>query len=380
MKARLIEWAEINSGSHNTAGLLQMASILTSALQDLGADVHLVPLPDADAPAVRARMRPEAPVKVLLSGHFDTVYGESSEFQTCSETEPDVIHGPGVADMKGGLVVMLEALRILEQSEARGGLGWEVLLTPDEEVGSTASTPLLREAGAQHHVGIVFESALPDGSLIGSRKGVGSVRVTVEGQAAHAGRDFHVGRNAIVGLADFITAAHALNHDLPDVIVNTGSVAGGGTINVVPDRAVAEFNIRAVRAQDAEKVLQRMRDAADAIGRTHALKIDVSGNFARPPMEETAAVRALLEAWCAGAAQLGTQLEYQHSGGGSDGNILASVGLPCIDGAGVEGGELHSCREWMRVSSLPRRARIAALFLLRLATGAIKVPATRPSG
>ena len=374
MKDRLVEWANINSGSHNSAGLLEMASQLNHALRDLQAEVKLVPLPDADAPAVVAAVRTGAPVRVLLSGHFDTVYGENDPFQSCQEPEPDILRGPGVADMKGGLVVMLEALRALESHADAQNIGWDVILTPDEETGSLASAPLLREAAARNHIGIVFEPALPDGSIIGTRKGVGAVRVTAHGRAAHAGRDFAQGRNAIVALAHFISAVNLLNHALKDVVVNAGKVSGGGAVNMVAEHAAAVFNVRAFRATDGEELLRRMRDTAEAVSRANEVRIEVSGSFFRPPMEGTPAATKLASVWCDVARSLGVAIAAGHSGGGSDGNILAGAGLPCIDGAGVEGGELHSDREWMRPSSLARRAKIAALFLLRLATGEIIVP------
>lgn len=372
MEAQLIRWADLNSGSHNTSGLLQMGSSIAQRLRELGAEVHLLPLPDADAPAVVARKRPQASRRVLLSGHFDTVYSEADRFQSCDRPEPDVIRGPGVADMKGGIVVMLEALRALEASDASSELGWEALLTPDEEVGSPASMPLLREAAKRSHLAIVFEPALSDGSIVSTRKGVGVVRVFARGRAAHAGRNPAEGRNAIVALAHFISAVNFLNHALSDVVVNAGSIKGGGAINIVPDRATAEFNIRALRAADGDEILRRMRDAAEAVGRANEVEFEITGGFTRRAMETTPESARLIEAWCEGAARLGFTIGAGHSGGGSDGNILAEAGLPCIDGAGVEGFELHSDREWMRASSLPRRAKVAAQFLLRLARGEIE--------
>lgn len=374
MEARLLEWANLNSGSSNSTGLHQMAERLLAACRELGAEPELVELPHAAAPAVRARKRTTAPVQVLLCGHFDTVYEGSHPFQWCTQLTDDTIGGPGVADMKGGLVVMFEAVRALEASPQAAGLGWEILLVPDEETGSEVSLPLLREAADRHHLGIVFEPALPSGAVVGSRKGVGTVRVTARGRAAHAGRDFASGRNAIVAIARMISAAHGLNAAIPDVVVNAGNVSGGGTVNIVPDHAMAEFNVRATREADGEELMRRLLDAAEAIGRALEVPLELEGGFTRRPMEASPAALALFEAWCAGARELGVELKVGHSGGASDGNTLVAAGLPCIDGAGVEGGELHSDREWMRLSSLARRARIAALFLLRLATGEIACP------
>jgi glutamate carboxypeptidase len=374
MEARLLDWANINSGSSNSTGLHQMADRLAAACRELGARVELVPLLGGAAPSVRARKHSDAPVQVLACGHFDTVYEANHPFQWCTQLADDTIGGPGVADMKGGLVVMLEALRALEASPHAGRLGWEALIVPDEETGSATSLPLLREAADRNHLGIVFEPALASGAVVGSRKGVGTVRVTARGRAAHAGRDFASGRSAIVAIARMISAAHGLNATIPDVVVNAGSVSGGGTVNIVPDHAVAEFNVRATREADGEELMRRLLDVADAIGRALEVPLELEGGFTRPPMEASPAALALFEAWCAGAHELGVEVKVGHSGGGSDGNTLVAAGLPCIDGAGVEGGELHSDREWMRLSSLPRRAKIAALFLLRLAAGEIVCP------
>lgn len=371
METRLIDWANVNSGSTNAAGLQRMAARLGDALRMLGAEVELVALAGVAAPMIRARRRTSAPVQVLLSGHFDTVYGETHPFQQCTRVDADTLRGPGVADMKGGLVVLLEALRAFEQTPAAERVGWEVVLTPDEETGSVASAQLLREAARGKHVGIVFEPAFSDGNLVGSRSGVGVVHVAAHGRAAHAGRDFASGRNAIVAVSHLIAAAHFLNGALPDVIVNAGAVEGGGTLNIVPERASAAFNIRAQRAGDGEETLRRLREAAAVISRATEVRLELEGGFQRPPLEESDASRHWLRAWCESASALGLELTWRHSGGGSDANLLAAAGLPCVDGAGVEGGELHSEREWVRLSSLARRAKIAALFLARLAAGEI---------
>jgi glutamate carboxypeptidase len=373
-EATLRLWAEINTGSANTAGLLRLASELAHELRALGAVTRLVPLAEAAAPAVHASIRPEAPLRVLLSGHFDTVYEEAHRFQTCDRPAPDVLRGPGVADMKGGLLVMLEALRALESSPDASGIGWDVLLTPDEETGSSASTPLLHELAPRAHLGLVFEPALPDGSIVAARMGVGTVRAVAKGRAAHAGRDFAHGRNAVVALAHLVSSAHFLNHAMQDVVVNAGSIRGGGAVNIVPDHAEAEFNLRARRPADGDELLRRLRDAAGAVARAEEVEFEITGGFSRPPLDPGRVSTEWIHAWLAGAAALGANIAAGHSGGGSDANILAAAGLPCIDGIGVEGGDLHSSREWMRPSSLPRRAKITALFLLRLASGEIVPP------
>jgi len=372
MLERLITWANTNSGSDNTEGLLTMGALIESAIAELGVPVDRIPIAPDGRFALRAVRRGRTGRSVLLNGHFDTVYGPAHPFQQCHPpTDDDRLRGPGVADMKGGIVILIEALRAFENSPAAPDIGWEVLLTPDEETGSVLSAPLLRESARHHDIGIVFEAALPDGSIVASRKGVGVVRVEAHGRAAHAGRDFAHGRNAIAALAEFVVAADHLNGQIPDIVVNAGAISGGGTLNIVPDHATAAFNLRADRADDGEETLRRLRAAATEIGRRREVTLTLEGGFSRLPMELTEAKRPWIDAWCACAARLGLRIGHGHTGGGSDANILTAAGLPCIDGAGVEGGELHSEREWMRPSSLARRARIAALFLHEFARGRI---------
>lgn len=373
MIERLLAWANHNSGSENTPGLIAMGEMIEAAIGEFGVEVRRLPIGDDGRFALCARKEVAGRTRVLLSGHFDTVYGPTDSFQTCETVADDRIRGPGVADMKGGIVLMLMALRALESSTEAKELGWEILLSPDEETGSLLSAPLLREAARQNDIGIVFEASLPDGSIVASRKGGGAFTAEARGVAAHAGRDFSAGRNAIVALSRFVSAADALNREIPDIVINTGSVAGGGAVNIVPDRAVAEFNIRADRAADGDEAVRRLHQLAHEVGGENEVQITVTGEFSRPPMEASPGKRKLLDAWCACGMATGVDFGYGHTGGGSDANILTAAGLACIDGAGVEGGELHSDREWMRPSSLPRRAKIAALFLHRLATGVIEI-------
>src|SRR5512145_607877 len=298
MEERLVEWANLNSGSHHRSGLERMAALLAARFSELGGAVETAPLEGAQGPLVHAVKRPEAPIQILLSGHFDTVYEPSNPFQECVRLDPERICGPGVADMKGGLVVMLEALRAFEQAPHASRVGWEVMLTPDEEVGSRASAPRLREAALRSHIGIVFEPAAMSGALIGSRNAIGHARVTARGRAAHAGRDFGLGRNAIVGLAEFVTQVHDLNRTMDGVLVNVGSISGGGVINIVPDRAEALLNLRARQTTDAEALLTRLEAIRVAVARSTEIELDCRAEFLRPPLTETTASRALLEAWC----------------------------------------------------------------------------------
>ena len=202
-------WANINSASDNLDGLGQMAAVLTDAFSPLGGQMKLVDLAPhqiidssgqvAQKPLGRALSiikRPDAPLRVFLGIHMDTVFGLDQPFQTTQRLDAGTLRGPGVADAKSGIVVMLTALEALERSDVADLIGWEILINPDEELGSPGSTPLLTQCAKRNHLGFIFEPTLADGSLASQRKGSGNFAIVVRGRAAHAGREFHVGRNA----------------------------------------------------------------------------------------------------------------------------------------------------------------------------------------
>lgn len=372
---QLMSWAAINSGSQNIPGLDRMRAALRVGFAVVnGATIEDVPLPGSRACALRVRQRPAAPVQILLSGHYDTVYGADHPFQTCEQLAADTLRGPGVADMKGGIVVMLAALREFERSPQASRVGWEVLLTPDEETGSVASRPILEAAAQRFQFALVFEPARENGDIVESRKGTGIFTVTCHGRAAHAGRAAADGRNAIVALAEFLIAANRLPAELPGVLLNIGSVSGGGAVNIVPDLARAEINVRISRAADAPRVLERLQACAAPINARDGFRLELTGQFNRLPMETSPVSDRLFHAWLQCAGDVGARaFSRTHVGGGSDGNLLAAAGLPCLDGLGAVGGHLHSAEEYIQRSSLSERARVAARFLSAIAAGTIVI-------
>ncbi len=363
------------------AGLETMRAQLAAEFGTLpGATVEHIALRDTPAKALRIRVRPEAPVRFLCSGHYDTVYGADHPFQTCSQPEPDILRGPGVADMKGGLVVMLAALRALESSPAAKNLGYEVLLTPDEETGSHGSAPVIAESAAGHRFALVFEPARANGDLVRSRMGTGVFTLTVHGRAAHAAQVPNDGRNAILALCELVPAVAALPAKLPGVLVNVGHITGGGAVNIVPDRAGAKLNVRITNRGDDRRVLAALDEIAAPVQAREGFRVDITGGFDRGPKVETPAETALFAAWQTCARAAGVNLDWQHVGGGSDGNLLSAAGLPNLDGLGPVGAHLHSDREQIRLSSLAERARIAASFLTKVAEQLIPLPdANHPS-
>jgi len=368
MAAQLTAWAEINSGSDHLAGLNRMRAALETAFAaHLPGTSEAIPLPGTSACALRLTVRPDAPIQVLLSGHYDTVYNVDHPFQRCERLSERVLRGPGVADMKGGLLQMLEALRAFEATPHAGQLGWEILLTPDEETGSAASFALLTAAAPRHQLALIFEPARANGNLVRMRMGTGIFRATCTGRAAHAGRDPSKGRNAIVALAEFLPSADALNREMTGVLLNIGSVRGGGTVNIVPDHAEAEINIRVARREDADRVVARLREIAAPINQREGYRLEITGQYNRPPKEVTPAEEAWFARWQECGHALGLKLDWEDVGGGSDGNLLAAAGLACIDGIGPIGDGLHSPSETVDLSSLVQRAQITALFLSKLA-------------
>lgn len=369
----LIKWCNQNSGSDHPAGLAAMLRLLRVEFDRLDR-TEAVSLAGTTAQALRLRVRPEAPVQLLCSGHYDTVYGAAHPFQQCTLLAPDKLRGPGTADMKGGLVVMLAALQAFEKTPHASRVGYEVLLGPDEETGSQSYAPLLEAAAKRHRLGLVFEPARANGDLVKSRKGTGIFTLTCHGRAAHAGRAPGEGRNAILALCDILPRAEALTRELPGVMVNVGSIQGGGAANIVPDRAEAVINARVTHAGDDATFLRRLHEICLPWHAREGYRIEIGGGFNRGPKEENAVETALFREWQRSGRELGLAFDWQHVGGGSDGNLLSAAGLPNLDGLGCVGDHLHSPEEFCSLPSLTARAQVAALFLHRVAAGEITLP------
>ncbi len=379
----LEEWANVNSGSNHGAGLARMAGILRAAFsqafpaatfEELSADAPGYNPPGAKA--LRFRLRPKAARQVFLCGHYDTVFAADDAFQKCRWLEDGTLNGPGVTDMKGGVVTMLAALQAFEQTPHAANIGWEVLLTPDEETGSHGTRAMFEEAAKRNHFGFVFEPARPSGDIIHSRKGTGGVIATCRGRAAHAAKIPNDGRNAILGLSAFLLASAKIPAELEGVLVNVGNVRGGSAAtNVVPDFAEAELDLRVTKMSDREPLFARLEALAREVSAAHEVKIELKAWLNRPPKENHPTEAALFPAFQRAAADVGIKpFNWVHGGGASDGNFLGAAGLPCFDGIGPEGDYLHSAREYCRVTTIAPRAQNVALFLHRIAAGEIKFP------
>jgi glutamate carboxypeptidase len=377
LRQLLVKWCNQNSGSDNPAGLAAMLELLHADFSKLpGAKVERVALVATTNKALRIKVRPAAPVQIFISGHYDTVYSATHPFQKCELIAADTLRGPGTSDMKGGLVVMLAALQAFEKTPHASKIGYEILLGPDEETGSQDTTFLLEETARRHRFGLVFEPARANGDLVKSRKGTGIFTLTCHGRAAHAGRAAAAGRNAILALCELLPQVAALGQDrtLPGLMVNIGSIKGGGAANIVPDLAEAVINARVTNAGDDVLFLKRLHDICAPIHAREGFRLEIGGGFNRTPKVESPFEVALFGNWQRCGAEFGLNLDWQHVGGGSDGNILAAAGLPNLDGLGCVGDNLHSPEEFCHLPSLTQRAQVAALFLHRVAAGEIALP------
>lgn len=329
------------------------------------------------APAMRLIVRPEAPIQVVLTGHYDTVFPKDSAFQTPEYLDADTVNGPGVADMKGGIIVMAEALKGFEMSPNASRVGYTVLLSPDEEIGSPGSAEALAKLGRAAHVGLTYEPALADGSLAGARKGSGNFTVVIRGRAAHAGREHSLGRNAINAAARFSVGLDALNGQRDGVTFNMAKIDGGGPVNIVPDLAIARFNIRMKQSDDVNWINQKLTRLIEDLNDTDGITAELSGGFTRPPKPMAPANLTVFNWVKSAGAALGQTIKWAPSGGVCEGNNLWASGCPNVDTLGVRGGDIHSDREYIKLSSLVERAQLSALILMKIASNEFDAEAVK---
>lgn len=379
-------WSRINSGSYHTQGLARMHKALWDNFHWLEGEMEAIDLPPLTAinshgeevaipmgQALRVCKHREAQLQVLLSGHMDTVFAADHPFQEPRYLDENTLNGPGVADLKGGLVVMLKALEALERSEWAGKLGWEVVINPDEEIGSQSSDFLFKEAATRCRLGLLYEPALADGTLAGARKGSGNFTFVVRGVAAHAGREFEKGRNAIVAAGQLAVLLDACNGKREGVTLNIGKIEGGGPLNQVPDLAILRMNIRLPATEDRSWVLGQMDAAMEAVSAKEGISIHRHGTFTRAPKPMSPENQRIFALVKETGALLDLDIAWRATGGCCDGNNCWAYGLPNVDTLGVRGGAIHTSEEFLCIDSLVERSQLSALLLMRLASGEIIV-------
>ncbi|WP_066718102.1 hydrolase [Sphingomonas pituitosa] len=378
MLERTIQWAAINSGTRNLAGLAAMAATLADAFSVLPGTLDLVEPDPVETvtpagtvePLAHGRhllltTRPEAPVQLLFTGHMDTVFGADHPFQAISWREDGCLNAPGAADMKGGLALLLAALEAAEASPLAAHFGYTVLINSDEETGSLSSQALIARAARGKAAALTYEPALPDGTLAGARGGTGNFSLVVHGRSAHAGRNPEEGRNALVATAAL--AVMLADAKAPGLSVNPARIDGGGPNNVVPDLAVLRVNFRPGDAA-ATALAQAALDTAIArVSAEHEVEIALHGSFNRPPKPIDPAAARLFDLVHGAGADLDIPIAWKATGGVCDGNNIAACGVPVVDTMGARGGAIHSTEEFLVPDSLPERAALSVLTILRLA-------------
>lgn len=375
MRADLAAHVAIPTGHNHAPGLDAYRDIVARRLTALGARTELVPgLPRPEwitpgppmgnpPPTLIARRIIPGKPALLLSGHLDTVFHPNGPFKAMvTDERKRTAIGPGVVDMKGGVLIAMVALESLRDAGIE--VSWTFVLSSDEETGSFCSLPTLESLARDHDFGLVVEPALEGGGLAIARKGSAQFAVEATGKSAHAGRDFDKGVSAVYALAHTLTSLQTLSDPEQGITVNVGPLEGGVATNIVPDRARAWGNIRypddkCHRDLNRELTLMERSGADPPTVKIHRV-------FNRPAKPLTPAVKAMAEAYRTLATGLGQEVTFAATGGVCDGNILQSAGLPTLDSLGVRGGGLHTHAEWIDLASLVERSQLLASFMARL--------------
>jgi glutamate carboxypeptidase len=361
--AALEEMVNVDCGSYSPDGVNAIADLCERRFRDHGWEVERRPHDGSPrlGDLVIGRLRGAGGPNVLLVGHMDTVFDDGTVAERPFRIEGDHGHGPGVSDMKAGLLAGFFATQVLQDVgfDAFGTITY--VCNPDEEIGSPFSGPVIRELAPQHDAALVLEGARANGDIVSSRKGITDITITIEGRAAHAGVEPEKGRNAILQAAHTILALQGLNDRWPGVTCNVGVVSGGTRSNVVAERCELNVDLRSpeeATLEEAEAEIRRI--CADPVVPNVRIFVDEHGWHR--PMEKGEGARRLVDIAVGAASELGFELRDASTGGASDANTTSSAGTPTIDGLGPVGGDDHGPGEWVDLTTVvPRIALLAAI-------------------
>jgi glutamate carboxypeptidase len=376
---RDLEWAvNTDCGSYTPAGVNQIGRWVAAFLAGIGASIETRPDPAGklgDTVVATFDGTPGAP-RVLLIGHMDTVFDPGTAAARPFRIADGVATGPGVTDMKSGLLAGLYALKALVEDRGPGSLGevgalpFERLVfvaNPDEEIGSPTSTPHIREIAPEMDVTLVLECARANGDIVSARKGILDLRIAVTGRAAHAGVEPEKGRSAILEAARIVRDLHALNGRWPGVTVNVGVIGGGTRPNVVAERCTLEVDVRGTSRDSLEAAEAEIRRVAEST-EVPDTSIDFEEMARWWPMEKLARSGRLVAHARGVAEELGFGVDDASTGGASDANTTSGMGIPSLDGLGPIGGNDHSPAEYLVVDSIVPRTTLLAGLLLAIAS------------
>jgi glutamate carboxypeptidase len=360
----------VDCGTHNKAGVDHVGEWIGARCAAWDWGVERIPLAE-HGDCWLARLQGDGAGRILLMGHLDTVYPDGTAVARPMRFEGSRIIGPGVCDMKGGLLVGMYALRALQTANFRDFAEIAFFFNSDEEIGSPGSRPIYKPIVLGMDSALVLEAARANGDIVSARKGSGEFTLHVTGKAAHAGVEPEKGANAVLELAHQILALYKLNGLVPGVTVNPDVIGGGTKSNVIPAEAWVSVDVRAIDPEGAQAITRALTDLSSPT--IPGTRVEVSGHISYPPMAATPAVRFLAELARDSARELGFDINDVATGGASDANVVASLGVPVLDGLGPIGGLDHSPDEYIEAESFaPRAAMLAGLIQRILSEGNLK--------
>jgi glutamate carboxypeptidase len=378
--ADLERLVNIDCGSYTPSGVEEVATFVAGFLEAMGAEVVRHADPEGRlGPTIVGTVRGPAGAgpRLLLIGHMDTVFDPGTAAERPFRVENGTAYGPGVTDMKSGLLAGLYGLRAIVELTRTAGLPFEEIAfvaNPDEEIGSPSSTPHIRALAPRMDASFVLECARANGDIVSSRKGILDLVLTVHGRAAHAGVEPEKGRSAILEASRLIRDLHALNGRWPGVTVNVGVIRGGSRPNVVPERCILEVDVRETDAASQDEAEAAVRELAIATV-VPDTTVDVERRAGHRPMQKLERSGRLVEHAVAIAGRLGFEVRDTATGGASDANTTSGMGVPTLDGLGPIGGNDHSPAEYLDVASVvPRTALFAGLLLAVARDPAFRAP------
>lgn len=353
---RILVERETTSREENR--LNEIAGFVGSRLRELGGEIESFPQPGYGT-HLRARFdlghEKETP-RLLVIGHLDTVWPVGTLGRMPFRVTPEGrAHGPGIFDMKSGIVIAMESLNAIKALGLQTQRPITLLLTCDEEIGSRTSRPLVEEEARRAAAALVLEPPVTGGVVKTGRKGIGVFNIRAIGRAAHAGLDPSKGVNAVVELSHQVLRLSAMNDHERGVTVSVGLMNGGTALNVVPAEATAKVDVRFWTPEDGERIVEEIRGLKPAL---EEARLEITGGVNRPPMPRSEKNAALYEQARGLAAEIGFDLKDTVVGGGSDGNFTAAMDVPTLDGLGVDGAGAHADHEHIIVSDIPRRAAL----------------------
>lgn len=361
---RLRKLVDTNSGLDNPPGRMECLRQIEKVYQNLGFTCEHVEKPGDMVHLVARRPAKAANAhKLLILGHFDTVYDSTSGFLSFSQ-QGQWLAGPGVGDMKGGIVVAQAAMDALNEIGQLDVFDWLCVHNADEEVQSPTSRELIESLAIGRDLCLDFEIGRKTGAVVRSRAGVGRFFITVRGKAAHAGMDHAAGVNAILGMAKIVQEISALGDSGRGTTLNVGTIRGGTKRNIVPDECKIEVDVRVLTTSEGERIEKAVRQLAQTAPIARAT-VDVMGGIGRPPWPRAAHTDAVVAHFQKVADEFSIVLGAEDTGGGSDANFTAAMGIPTIDGLGPVGENPHTYDERIQAHTVVERAKLVALALLR---------------